>query len=838
MRNLKKLLAVVLVVVVMLSAMATVAFADNSTISADAQACATLSMLQGSGSGVTAAYTATQPTRIQAAILLLRLKGLEADAKAFTGTDNFSDVKAGWEKPYTAYLKAHPELGFGGVGSNKFAPDQKIDAKSYYKVMLTALGYVIPTDYTWDNTISFAASKGLAKANDAKTFTIDTLAVATVETLKANVKGSDKSLVAAMAEKDAAFAAKATAAGIYTADTTLKVASVNYVNGKTVTIVFSKPVTSATVLNGALLNANITIQNIAGAPFVTAASAAASLSDDRKTLTITPQTTEYFGGDYVITVGTGVTDDSNNAIKAYSAISTLKDTDRPTVAVSYPFNGVARFTFSEPVKVTDSAAMAALISVTAPSDGAAAGAPSATLAADKKSFDLDISGYTTGKSYTVTLVGVGDYAGNLITPNPCTATVINNTVDSVKPTVTAEAVDVDKVKLTFSEKLKTGHLGTVNGIAIAGNSTVDSTGLIYTVTAAGATPRLSGTALLTVAGFQDLSGNAGDTYTKLMNFVADTTAPSYVSSEVKAIGPTQYLLVKYDENVVKAAGLASTAIMTGTYVDSNSITKSFTAKTLGDTTLYMPTVGQTTTDTIQIDLSSLPSGIYSATISGAAVDGAGNAANSKTVSFSIGTFNDPTKPTVASITVQATEDAVTVVFSMDVTPATALNVSNYLVEGQSIFSGAIFNGDAHTVKLTLNPNVITIGGARNMTVQNVATAAGKVMDTSTVTKTFVENVKPYLASAKFTSGTAITATFSETLGAGSTNAFEVYVGGVKLTSGVTAVAATPGSKDVIITVPTIDLSKTYQIKFVGTDFVDQAIPGNKAPASGLITVTN
>ncbi|MDP4092282.1 MAG: Ig-like domain-containing protein [Bacillota bacterium] len=851
MRNLKKLLAVVLVVAVMLSTMATIAFADTTSISADAQSCATLGMLKGAGNGVDAAYTASLPTRIQAAILLLRMEGLEDAAANYTGTDNFSDVKAAWEKPYTAYLKAHPEVGFQGVGNNKLDPNSLIDAKAYYKVMLTALGYTIPDDYTWDNTISFAASKGLSKALDAKSFTIDTLATATIEALKANAKGSDKSLVATMAEKDAAFAAKATTAGIYTVDSTLKVSSVNFVDAKTVQIKFSVPVLKSTVVSGSDTLLGVSFTAVGGAPAITSASAGAVLSDDGKTLTVTPAGAEYFGGDYAITVATSITDVNANAIVAYSAVTTLKDTTRPTVTVSYPANGIARYTFSEPMNIANSAAVNAALSVVSPADGATAPSPSATLAADKKSFDLDISGYTTGKTYTVTLVGVADYAGNLIAPNPYTAAVVNQTVDSVKPTVTAQALDINKIQLTYSEKMS--NYGTLNGVAISttpltGNATVDTTGLVVTATLPGAVPALNGVALVTLTGYSDLSGNTGDTYTKLMNFVTDTTAPTYVSNSIATIGADQYLLVKYNENVTIGAAPGSDAL-TGTYIDSTSITKAFTAVPIANASQYLPTVGQTTTDTIKIKITGLAAGTYTATIPGTVVDDLATAPNSaaaQTVTFSVGTFNDPTKPTVSNIYVQRDktnssnlEDAVYVVYSMDVTPATALNVSNYLVEGQSIFSSAIFDGDAHTVKLTLKPNVITVGGSRVMTIQNVATVAGKVMDTNTSAKNFVENVKPYLASAKFSSSTTITATFSENLAAGgSTNAFEVYVNGVKLTSGVSATATSAGSKDVVITVPSIDLTKTYQIKYVGTDFVDQATVANMAPQSGLVTVVN
>jgi hypothetical protein len=126
----KKTLAILLALALVFSSI-TVAFAEE-TLPADAQAITDLGMLVGSGTGVTLDYLKTAPTRIQAAVMILRLKGLEDAAKAFTGTDNFADAKdAAWAAPIMGYLKANPTVGFGGVGNDKFNPNGLMDAKSY-----------------------------------------------------------------------------------------------------------------------------------------------------------------------------------------------------------------------------------------------------------------------------------------------------------------------------------------------------------------------------------------------------------------------------------------------------------------------------------------------------------------------------------------------------------------------------------------------------------------------------------------------------------------------------------------------------------------------------------
>lgn len=217
----KKTLALVLALAMVFSTV-TVAFAEETAaIGADAQVCADLGMLKGATGTVDAAYLATTPTRLQAAIMFLRLKGLEAEATGFTGTDNFADAdKVAWAegKAILAYLKAYPELGWKGDGTN-FDPNSPVTAQQYYKVMLEALGYKQNTaevvgDFTWENVLAFAAEKGLTKVAAVTNFTVNDVATATVEALKAKVKGVDKTLVDSLVEAGKVDKAKAVAAGL------------------------------------------------------------------------------------------------------------------------------------------------------------------------------------------------------------------------------------------------------------------------------------------------------------------------------------------------------------------------------------------------------------------------------------------------------------------------------------------------------------------------------------------------------------------------------------------------------------------------------------------------
>lgn len=188
----KKLIAVfTALVLILLTAFPASSFAAQSVSNPDAGLCGTLGMLVGDGNGLTNEYLAKTPTRIQAALLFLRLKGLESEATNYKGASNFDDVnKASWAENIMAYMKAHPELGMVGVGDNKFSPDTYINAQAYYKILLEALGYKTGIDFQWDNTIAFANSLGLYKAANTTNFTLSDLSTATVEALKANAKGS------------------------------------------------------------------------------------------------------------------------------------------------------------------------------------------------------------------------------------------------------------------------------------------------------------------------------------------------------------------------------------------------------------------------------------------------------------------------------------------------------------------------------------------------------------------------------------------------------------------------------------------------------------------------
>lgn len=303
-KKMKNFLAVLLILTFAVSSLmpvSTFAAAGGTSISQDAAICRDIGMLLGSGGGVTPEYTATTLTRVQAAVIFLRLKGLEADARAFTGTANFADAgKVGWAKPYMAYLKSKPELGWLGDGTN-FFPTAAITAQPYYKIMLEALGYKWGVDFEYKDTIAFAAAKGLSKAAGAVPFTVNSLAAATVEALRANVKGISKSLAAVLVDAGKLDKAKAQAAGLYSSAPQVKpldISSAGALAGRVVEVRLNSAVAQADAAAAAL-----SVKDASGKALAVSSCTLSPYDDKNKTVLVALASDTVPGALYTLTCG-------------------------------------------------------------------------------------------------------------------------------------------------------------------------------------------------------------------------------------------------------------------------------------------------------------------------------------------------------------------------------------------------------------------------------------------------------------------------------------------------------------------------------------------------------
>ena len=192
-----KLLAVLMAAIIMMASMPEL-IAQADTIGREAKACSELGILLGADKGgVTAQYLSNIPTRLQAYIIALRLKGLYDEAGKFESIKNFSDASAaGWAKNYLAYAKNYPELGWTGYSDGRFGVNDKINAQAFYKVLLETLGYKQNVDFAYARTLEFADKIGLIenaqKIASIKSFTINDIAKGIYAALNTNIAGTTK----------------------------------------------------------------------------------------------------------------------------------------------------------------------------------------------------------------------------------------------------------------------------------------------------------------------------------------------------------------------------------------------------------------------------------------------------------------------------------------------------------------------------------------------------------------------------------------------------------------------------------------------------------------------
>ena len=237
----RKLLALVLAI-----AMIATVFVVPSAAVAPGAACEILGLLEGDGEGVTAEYLAKGTTRAQGLLITLRARGLEDEAKAFTGTDNFADaadVNITFWGPILAYAYANTDLGWVGDGDGNFRPADVMTGAELAKVMLALLGYTQGTDFEWADIATFAASKGVTIVEGEATN--DNLAASLVETL-ALEKTDGTKLIDAMIAGGVVTEEKAIAADVKDEAPVVDAVTVAVTGVKTIKVTFAEAQDDAT----------------------------------------------------------------------------------------------------------------------------------------------------------------------------------------------------------------------------------------------------------------------------------------------------------------------------------------------------------------------------------------------------------------------------------------------------------------------------------------------------------------------------------------------------------------------------------------------------------------
>ena len=173
------------------------AFAANYTNCADSLH--EMGLFQGTQNGYDLDRT---PTRAEAAVMLVRLLGKEAEVKTLTYTAPFTDLK-GWEKPYVQYLYSNGLAN--GTSRTTFNPTGKCTAQMYAMFLLRALGYSDTADFSYANAIETAREQGIYDTGiiNTQNFLRDDAAAASYTVLSVSPKNSEGTLLDQLVSENA-----------------------------------------------------------------------------------------------------------------------------------------------------------------------------------------------------------------------------------------------------------------------------------------------------------------------------------------------------------------------------------------------------------------------------------------------------------------------------------------------------------------------------------------------------------------------------------------------------------------------------------------------------------
>ena len=166
--------------------------------------------------------------------------------------------------------------------------------------------------------------------------------------------------------------------------------------------------------------------------------------------------------------------------------------------------------------------------------------------------------FETSTEFTVTVSGVVDWAGNLVTDYSSSFTTSASAIpDTIRPTVSGVMpsngsvdVPVDTViEVQFSERLdpltvtdSTFYLDRINSVRVSGDLALSADGLTVTFTPTEPLVPANDYRIRSSSGILDLAGNSGNVATILSSFTTAEGAADTTSPQVLAITPSDCLI--------------------------------------------------------------------------------------------------------------------------------------------------------------------------------------------------------------------------------------------------------------------------------------------------------
>ncbi len=512
-----------------------------------------------------------------------------------------------------------------------------------------------------------------------------------------------------------------------------------------------------------------------------------TLSSDQKVLTI--KATNTFNGVYTINISSDVLTKEGIAITPYVKSISLIDNVAPTYLGSAIDDSGLKTTinFSEAIDVSSMAVaytQSTTSTATAVETALLTTASNYVLSSDKKSLTIDLSSIApsnASKTYTVTLQGVKDIAGNYSEQNFISVFVYYDT--STKPQATVVNISrtaYETVTVEFNRSITpygTGVL-TVNETPIYSASVDADNNKLVHFTLPTEVAALSGNQTVSIKGWNAYNVASTDktsatAVSRVVNFSPDTKAPTIKSSELTSTDGVYTLTLEYTEpvTVVTTKGTLTAKIVT----DNDDI---YPANNIN----YVATVDNKTVSLKLESKQMTVSGKYEIAIpTGFVRDAYYNKSAKTTVNVKSNATSDTTLPAPSSIA-QSTEDAsvISIKFDHKLDLETAQNVSNYTVAGAVITKAELVTNTTSLaeIHLTLAAGSIKYNANYPVTIKGVKGYNNSYNAITNYTQTIVlkENVAPTIVSAKLTTAKdGVVLTFNEAVTG--TAKFSVYMNG-------------------------------------------------------------